>query len=106
MLTRSISIIPSIIVAAAVGRNGLNAALNASQVVLSVILPFVAAPLVYFTSLNRFMTVTVSDLDVIGEAESLKMRNGWLVAGLAVATWLVITVMNVALLVLVGLGEA
>lgn len=106
MLTRSISIVPSIIVAAAVGRNGLNAALNASQVVLSVILPFVAAPLVYFTSRNRFMTVTVSDLDVVGEAECLKMRNGWLVAGFAVATWLVITVMNVALLVLVGLGEA
>lgn len=106
MLTRSISIVPSIIIAAAVGRDGLNAALNASQVVLSVILPFASAPLIYFTCRNRYMTVTVSETNTLGEAESVKMRNNWLVAALAVVIWLVITVMNIALLVLLGLGKA
>ncbi|KAK5212218.1 NRAMP-like transporter smf-3 [Exophiala xenobiotica] len=45
LITRSISIVPSIVIAASVGKSGLNQALTASQVVLSVILPFVTAPL-------------------------------------------------------------
>lgn len=57
LVTRSISITPSIIIAGAVGRGGLSAALNATQVVLSVVLPFVSAPLIYFTCRERYMTV-------------------------------------------------
>ncbi|KAK3945560.1 natural resistance-associated macrophage protein [Diplogelasinospora grovesii] len=57
LITRSISITPSIIIAGAVGREGLDAALNGSQVALSIVLPFVTAPLIYFTCLNRYMTV-------------------------------------------------
>ncbi|KAK4242740.1 natural resistance-associated macrophage protein-domain-containing protein [Achaetomium macrosporum] len=57
LVTRSISITPSIIIAAAVGREGLNAALNGSQVALSIALPFVSAPLIYFTSVDRYMMV-------------------------------------------------
>jgi metal iron transporter len=57
LVTRSISITPSIIIAGAVGRSGLDAALNGSQVALSVVLPFVTAPLIYFTCMNRYMTV-------------------------------------------------
>ncbi|KAK3349983.1 natural resistance-associated macrophage protein-domain-containing protein [Lasiosphaeria hispida] len=57
LVTRSISILPSIVIAAAVGREGLDAALNGSQVALSVVLPFVTAPLIYFTSVNKYMTV-------------------------------------------------
>jgi metal iron transporter len=107
LLTRSISITPSIIIAGAVGREGLNAALNASQVVLSVILPFVSAPLIYFTCRERYMTVSTGEArgEEIRE-EGVVMRNGWVVAGLAVLIWLVIAVMNVALLVLVGMGKA
>ncbi|KAJ4293882.1 NRAMP-like transporter smf-3 [Collariella sp. IMI 366227] len=55
LVTRSISIAPSIVIAAAVGREGLDRALNASQVALSVALPFVSAPLIWFTSRERFM---------------------------------------------------
>ena len=33
------------------------------------------------------------------------MRNGWLVTAVALLVWLVLTVMNVALLVLLGLGQ-
>ncbi|KAI9779660.1 MAG: hypothetical protein M1816_003448 [Peltula sp. TS41687] len=101
LITRAISITPSIIIAGAVGRKGLSAALTASQVVLSVLLPFVSAPIIYFTCRNRYMTVPASGNDPPG-----RMRNNWLTSILALAIWLIITVMNVALLVLLGLGKA
>jgi len=164
IITRTISILPSIVIAGAVGKEGLSAALEGSQVALSVILPFVSAPLIYFTCRNKFMTVVADDVarrqardrgGVVAtaagggarEAEAegeeavgmevaererrleqdteatrapaagmttaaatttttavVKMRNGWLTAAVAVVIWGVIVVMNVALLVLVGLG--
>merc|ERR1712169_91294 len=100
LLTRSISITPSIIIAAAVGRDGLSAALNGTQIALSVILPFVSAPLIYFTCRNKYMTVST------GDGGSVKMRNHWITAVFAVLIWFIIVVMNVSLLVLVGLGKA
>ncbi|KAK9327747.1 NRAMP family [Lipomyces starkeyi] len=106
LITRSISIIPSIIIAAAVGKEGLNATLTATQVVLSVILPFVTAPLIYFTCRNRYMTVETGTPADGPAPEGVKMRNHWAVAVLAILIWLVIAVMNVALLVLVGMGKA
>ncbi|CAF3557475.1 unnamed protein product [Fusarium graminearum] len=123
LVTRGISIIPSVVIAAAVGRSGLNDALNASQVVLSIILPFVSAPLIYFTCLNKYMTVkpggagfgTNCDRETTrnrneealarDEIGSVKMANSWLTAAFAVLLWLVITVLNVANLVLLGLSK-
>jgi metal iron transporter len=104
LLTRSISITPSIVIAAAVGRKGLDQALVASQVVLSVILPFVSAPLVWFTCRKSIMTVTSIRQD--GSEETVDMKNGWITAALAGFIWLVLVVMNIALLVLVGLGKS
>lgn len=125
LITRSISITPSIIIAGAVGREGLTAALNGSQVALSVVLPFVSAPLIYFTCRNKYMTVRAPsteindedgdrsmDMDGVLEAStredaaaSVQMRNHWVTTVLAVLVWLVITVMNIANLVLLGLGK-
>ncbi|KAK5401661.1 NRAMP-like transporter smf-3 [Exophiala xenobiotica] len=105
LITRSISIVPSIIIAGAVGKNGLNKTLTATQVVLSVILPFVTAPLVYFTCRSGIMTVRTDFQGRRGEGEAVNMSNGWFTTALAVAIWLVLVVMNVALLVLVGLGK-
>jgi metal iron transporter len=42
LITRAVSITPSIIIAAAVGKEGLSKALNGTQVALSVILPLLA----------------------------------------------------------------
>ena len=110
LLTRSISITPSIIIAAAVGKDGLSAALNGTQVALSVVLPFVSAPLIYFTCRNKYMIVNgpepASDNEPEYEPREVKMRNHWLVSIFAILVWLVIAIMNVALLVLVGLGKA
>jgi metal iron transporter len=103
LITRAISIIPSIIIAGAVGKQGLNATLAATQVVLSIILPFVAAPLIYFTSRNKYMIVRGTAGS--GNEEDVQMCNHWAITALGVVIWLVIAIMNVALLVLVGLGK-
>ncbi|PPQ62803.1 hypothetical protein CVT24_000497 [Panaeolus cyanescens] len=57
LITRCISLVPSVVVAVAVGRSGLNTLLVASQVVLSIVLPFVAFPLIYLTSTEIVMQV-------------------------------------------------
>ena len=111
LLTRSISITPSIIIAAAVGKDGLSAALNATQVALSVVLPFVSAPLIYFTCRNKYMAVdnpepAADDEFEQQDVEKVEMRNHWSVSVFAVLVWLVIAIMNIALLVLVGMGKA
>ena len=52
-----LGLIPSMVVAIVVGRNGINTLLVLSQVVLSIVLPFVAFPLVYLTSSKKHMAV-------------------------------------------------
>ncbi|KAI5296234.1 hypothetical protein KEM56_005481, partial [Ascosphaera pollenicola] len=59
--TRGLSVIPAVIISAAVGRRGMNTTLTACQVILSAILPFVSAPLLYFTGRNKFMTVRTNE---------------------------------------------
>ena len=113
--TRTISIIPSIIIAGAIGKDGLSAALNATQVALSVALPFISAPLIYFTCRNKYMVVgglervgrqdVDGGLDVDEEPEPIKMRNHWVLSSFAVLIWLIIAMMNVSLLVFLGLGK-
>lgn len=62
MVTRVITIIPSLAIAIGVGRKGLDSALIASQVTLSFALPFVLVPLIATTSMNKKMTVE-DDID-------------------------------------------
>ena len=57
IITRLIGLIPSVVVAIAVGQPGIDTLLVASQVVLSIVLPFIVFPLVYLTSGARFMSV-------------------------------------------------
>lgn len=123
LIVRSISIVPSIIVAGALGKDGVDQALVGSQVALSIILPFVSAPLVWFTCFGKYMTVTadrIHDLsvqrgvgdqngtnregDASGQA-SVNKRSHPVVACIAVLIWGVIVFMNVALVVLLGLGK-
>ncbi|MCJ1284362.1 hypothetical protein MMC26_003693 [Xylographa opegraphella] len=110
LITRCISITPSIIIAGAVGQEGFTAALNGTQVALSIILPFVSAPLIYFTCRNKYMTVGTRGCAISGETissiqGSVGMRNHWILSVMAVCVWLVITIMNVSLLVFLGLGQ-
>ena len=57
LITRLIGLIPSMVVAIAVGREGIDTLLIASQVTLSIVLPFVVLPLVWLTSSSAVMTV-------------------------------------------------
>lgn len=61
LVTRGIAIIPSLIVCLVIGKEGLSKALNASQVVLSILLPFLVLPLLYFTSNTKFMLVEITE---------------------------------------------
>ncbi|KAH6708583.1 iron transporter SMF3 [Verticillium dahliae] len=119
LVTRSISITPSVIIAGAVGRQGISAALNASQVVLSVVLPFLTAPLIYFTCCGKFMTVQVESVRDEGEhtggvrdvaagersITTVQFANSWYTTVIAVLVWIAIAGMNVANLVLLGQGN-
>ncbi|KAI1758377.1 natural resistance-associated macrophage protein-domain-containing protein [Xylaria castorea] len=133
LITRSIAITPAIIIAGATGREHLNDALNGTQVVLSIVLPFVSAPLIWFTCFNKYMVTQsgVARVRVEGGSSSsesmnsinklvacatddqevgpgtpdvVKMANPWYVSVLAVLVWLLIVILNVANLVLLGKG--
>ncbi|KDQ10119.1 hypothetical protein BOTBODRAFT_501793 [Botryobasidium botryosum FD-172 SS1] len=133
LVTRTIAILPCIVVATAVGRPGLAAVLNASQVALSILLPFVTAPLIYFTTFKKFMRVPVivegttiastasmaaagagagagkreTAVVVVGEdrQEYADLSNSWPTSILAVLIWCFIAMLNVYLIVLLGIGK-
>ena len=106
LITRSISIVPAAVIAASVGKEGLSTALNASQVVLSTVLPFVTLPLIYFTSRSRYMMAQPGTArmrigsDIEDRADSvtngINMANSWPVIIVSALIWVLITVLNVA----------
>jgi metal iron transporter len=72
LLTRSVSIIPTIIIAGAEGQQGLAAALNGCNVVLSVVLIFLTFLLIWYTSFDRYMRVRINDHeDPVGVADGI-----------------------------------
>jgi len=119
LLTRLLGLIPSMIVAVAVGRPGINAMLIASQVVLSLVLPFIVFPLVWLTSSRTVMRVRAptparptqkeegaeEDRNV-AEDVYLYFNNGRVIAGLGYGILAVIVVANAYALVTLALGDA
>jgi metal iron transporter len=124
-LTRSVSIIPAIIIAAAEGQKGLAAALNGCNVVLSVVLIFLTFPLIWYTSFNRYMRVKIDDsAEPVGVIDgmlthdteqvfrslradmpgTISLANSWTVTILGYFIWFIIAAMNVATLTFLGLG--
>jgi metal iron transporter len=83
-------------------------------VALSIILPFITAPLIYFTSCDKYITVQngsaqwrtaerhdeITEDEVVGQG--VKMTNSWYTTSIAVLIWLFMAVMNVANLVFLG----
>lgn len=59
LVTRALAIAPCLIVVTVSGRDGLARTLNASQVVLSILLPVVTAPLIWFTCSKHIMKVPI-----------------------------------------------
>jgi len=118
LLTRLLGLIPSMIVAVAVGPAGVNAMLIGSQVVLSITLPFIVFPLVWLTSSRTVMRVyspaptrpagTEDGADEEKsptEGEYLDFSNGWVTAGIGYAIWSVIVLANAYVLVTLMLGK-
>lgn len=127
IITRVVAITPCLILVFVAGRTGLSSALNASQVVLSLLLPFVSAPLIYFTSNKEIMRIPLINdcyrnicgdefqLDdfnlengtISSESATLykDMSNSTVTTVLAWLTWLIISVMNFYLLASFALGN-
>lgn len=64
IITRTLALIPCVLVVLTYGREGLSAVLNASQVVLSFMLPFICAPLIYLTSNSNIMKVEIFEDEI------------------------------------------
>lgn len=78
ILTRIVSITPCIIVVLKDGREGLSNVLNGSQVVLSMLLPFVSAPLIWLTCNPKIMRVRVGlarDAHSRNDPSAIQLQN-------------------------------
>lgn len=73
LITRTIAIIPCLFMVLFTGRSGIALILNLSQVILSLILPFCSAPLLYFTANPKIMRVPVQDISSSEDAD--RARN-------------------------------
>ncbi|KAJ3571740.1 hypothetical protein NP233_g3550 [Leucocoprinus birnbaumii] len=103
LLTRALAIIPSMVVAIAIGRDGIDALLVASQVTLSVALPFVTFPLLYCTGSKEIMKCrkTVKDgevLDTENGEEWVDFSNGLFSKAVGWIIWLLILLANLYVL--------
>ncbi|RUP45241.1 natural resistance-associated macrophage protein-domain-containing protein [Jimgerdemannia flammicorona] len=75
LITRLVAIIPAMVVAFVKGDNGLNGLLVASQVALSLQLPFAVIPLVWFTSSKTIMRAAIDPAAIEDGVEG----RGWVV---------------------------
>ncbi|XBW35725.1 hypothetical protein QEN19_001295 [Hanseniaspora menglaensis] len=110
-LSRAVAVMPCLILVFVSGRQGLSAALNASQVILSLLLPFVTFPLLYFTCNKKIMrvkrkkTVGASNANISttcisedAEFEYVDMSNGKLTTLFSITLWLLVSFLNIYLL--------
>ncbi|CAG8442718.1 137_t:CDS:2 [Cetraspora pellucida] len=75
LITRGFAVVPAMIIAIFRGRNGLNDLLVASQVALSIQLPFAIIPMVWFTSNKKFMRINIRNLEERVMADKLKQQD-------------------------------
>jgi metal iron transporter len=118
LMTRLLAIIPSTIVAVVAGRTGIDVLLVASQVVLSIVLPFVVIPLVYLTSSKSIMSVrrersstlpegeaTPQELESAAEYEMVDFSSGKVVTAIGSLICLIITLANVYVIISLGINS-
>lgn len=75
LITRGLAIAPCLFVSIFVGRKGLADVLNASQVVLSLLLPVVSAPLLYFTAKKSIMRVPATAYPIIVDERGMPVAQ-------------------------------
>jgi metal iron transporter len=102
---------PSIIISVAVGRRGIDSLLVGSQVLLSMVLPFVVLPLIYFTSSKSGLmrvttssgTPTTADGDRVDEV--VDFASAWYVTWLGYFLVVVMIASNIYALVQLARGQ-
>jgi metal iron transporter len=101
-------------VAIVMGRSGIDNLLVASQVVLSVTLPFVIFPLIYCTSSKTIMSTrkprsvdTLSDESIVEAAddELVDFSSGWVMTGTGIVMWLIVVAANLYVLISLAMGK-
>ncbi|KAG8689355.1 hypothetical protein FRC09_012454 [Ceratobasidium sp. 395] len=98
-ITRLIGLVPSMVVAIAIGRQGIDTLLVASQVALSIVLPFVIFPLVYLASSDVVMRVPKP------EGGYASFKNNWLTMSLGYLIFIIVVVANSYVLVSLAMGK-
>lgn len=88
-----------------VGRPGIDTLLVASQVVLSIVLPFVTLPLIWLTSRFSGAMKVRGQGNASEEGEDwVDYSNGWIVTGICGLIWLVVAAANVYVIVDLGIS--
>lgn len=100
LITRCVAIVPALVIALAVGKDGLSKALVACNYLLAIALIPITFPIVWYTCRTKYMQVPADDDDT----GLVDMKNNVVTAGVAWLLWLLVVVMDVATVVLVGLG--
>ena len=118
LLTRCIAVLPVIAAILFMGREGVAKILNASQVVLSLLLPVLMAPLIWATCNRELMTV-YGNGEVTNDTEQASLlrgheeqrgtkkvvfKNGIFLTTVSIFTWVVITFLNIYLIWLYAHG--
>ncbi|KAM7206201.1 Natural resistance-associated macrophage domain containing protein [Rhypophila sp. PSN 637] len=127
LITRLVAIIPALIIAVSVGKEGLSKAMVACNYLLAVALVPITFPVVLYTSFGKYMSVPVDspssgglreeegehgvdggDADGEGQTtvEMVNFRNHYVTSFFGWLFWLLVAVMDIATIVLVGLGIA
>ncbi|KAG8746729.1 hypothetical protein FRC10_004033 [Ceratobasidium sp. 414] len=98
-ITRLIGLVPAMVVAIAIGRQGIDALLVASQVALSIVLPFVIFPLVFLASSDVVMRVPKP------EGGYMSFKNNWLTMSLGYLIFIIVVVANSYVIVSLAMGK-
>ncbi|KAK3952202.1 natural resistance-associated macrophage protein-domain-containing protein [Pseudoneurospora amorphoporcata] len=105
LITRCVAIVPALVIALAVGKEGLSKALLTCNYLLAIALIPITFPVVWYTCRGKYMMVPAEDGDDGGaETGMVDMKNNLATASVAWLLWVLVVVMDVATVVLVGLG--
>ncbi|KAF8890082.1 natural resistance-associated macrophage protein-domain-containing protein [Infundibulicybe gibba] len=103
LLTRLLAVIPSMVVAISVGQRGVDTLLVASQVVLSIVLPFITFPLIYLTS-SKASCAGTGDVEARDD-EYEDFSSGRVAVCVGAVIWVVVVAANMYVIVTLAMGK-
>jgi len=116
LLTRLLGLIPSMVVAVALGRPGIDILLVASQVALAIVLPFITFPLIWLTSSKKIMSVRKPEVAIEPGSETeggttnpeqvlplVDFSSGKIATGAGVLIWLIMVAANAYVIIMLAM---